>query len=82
MAFWVHVLYQPWWENGSTLKKKENLNLIRDQKMLKEDMFLMFCLEEGFMPNLPELDNSLLAHKHDWNLADLTWENSHIFIRL
>lgn len=46
-------------------KKKENLNLIRDQKMLKEDMFLMFCLEEGFMPNLPELDNSLLAHKHD-----------------
>lgn len=46
-------------------KRKENLNLIRDQKMLKEDMFLMFCLEEGFMPNLPELDNSLLAHKHD-----------------
>lgn len=28
------------------------------------------------MPNLPELDNSLLDDQHDWILQDLTWENS------
>lgn len=44
--------------------------------MWKEDMFLIFCLDEGFLPNLPELDNSLLYYKHDWTLEDLTWENS------
>lgn len=51
MASRVHILYQPRWEKGRIFFV---LNFIKHVKTKKCGKKTIFCVEEGFMPNLPE----------------------------